>query len=336
MLTASGAEAAATRGLRKPKAGGYSTIKNIGSDEDAQAAAMFARYDLGSATQDYSFVNSITITDTGVAFSGKQQVVAGMNYDLKIAVMNDKQQCQGAFQATVYQDLNGGMEVTTWGDEVSCPTGPLMPGGWAPIQDIATDAGAQSAAEFARYDLGSSSQSYSFTDSLTMADTGVAFSGFEQVVAGTNYQINIGILDDSGTCQGAFQATVYADLSGSMQVTQWGPELPCPEESVVVGGWSPIPDIVDDNQAQAAARFSRMKLGQSTVSYSFANDINGGDQGIAMSGFQQLVAGTNYRLNVKLLDTSSQACVGAYEATVYQALNGNMEVTEWGPELPCQ
>ena len=48
-----------------------------------------------------------------------QQVVAGMNYKLTIALFDGDGNCQGAFKCTVYNHF-GDLSVTTWGDEVSC------------------------------------------------------------------------------------------------------------------------------------------------------------------------------------------------------------------------
>ena len=54
-----------------------------------------------------------------VVLRASQQVVAGMNYRLTIALLNSVGDCLGGFKCIVYNRF-GELSVTTWGDEVSC------------------------------------------------------------------------------------------------------------------------------------------------------------------------------------------------------------------------
>uniref|UniRef100_A0A7S2EAP2 Cystatin domain-containing protein n=1 Tax=Trieres chinensis TaxID=1514140 RepID=A0A7S2EAP2_TRICV len=129
---------AAFSGPRSPERhalGGFSPADV--SDERIVAAAEFVLDILVSAVDEgssppYSFLEGLEEgrldplweENVGiVVVEAQQQVVAGMNYDVTVAVVASETNCIGAFEATVY-DHFGDLSLTQWGDEVKCESLP--------------------------------------------------------------------------------------------------------------------------------------------------------------------------------------------------------------------
>ena len=89
------------------------------------AAAEYALNNLGESTQLYSFADTVLQSNcifTPNVLDGQRQVVAGMNYDLEIEVLDCEGSGVGAFQATIYVGFSpDDMEVTNWGPELPAP-----------------------------------------------------------------------------------------------------------------------------------------------------------------------------------------------------------------------
>jgi hypothetical protein len=105
----------------------------------------------------------------------------------------------------------------------------IMPGGFrdADIQDTRVIA----AAAFSRQALVNENP-YSFLSSASISSGSmkvVVLNASQQVVAGMNYKLTLGLLDsNSGQCIGGFKCTVY-DHFGDLSVTNWGDEVSCDE-----------------------------------------------------------------------------------------------------------
>ena len=109
-------------------AGGYSQVENIQDNPQLLQAATFAlkRLSQGDGPA-YSFVDSLAANLSEEPNSPNsniriirafQQVVAGLNYRLVVALVRDHD-CFGAFAVTIY-DHFGDLSITTWGKEIQC------------------------------------------------------------------------------------------------------------------------------------------------------------------------------------------------------------------------
>lgn len=58
--------------------------------------------------------------------------------------------------------------------------------------------------------------------------TPIVLSAQRQVVAGMNYKLTIGLMQNN-ICVGGFKVTVWKQLSGELRATQWGDILKCDE-----------------------------------------------------------------------------------------------------------
>ncbi len=105
---------------RKMVAGMPGSYNDVVDSEDprVKAAGQFAFQSL--ATSPYPQLLSAPLSSFKIV-EASQQVVAGMNYRLKIQVLNNKQECVGTFLVTVY-DRFGDLSVTEWGESnIPCP-----------------------------------------------------------------------------------------------------------------------------------------------------------------------------------------------------------------------
>ena len=103
-----------------------------------------------------------------------------------------------------------------------------MPGGYSAADT--EDARVVSAANFARQAM-VDGRSYSFLSSSSSSSSMkvVVLRASQQVVAGMNYKLTLGLLDhNSGQCVGGFKCTIY-DHFGDLSVTTWGEEVSCEE-----------------------------------------------------------------------------------------------------------
>lgn len=74
---------------------------------------------------------------------------------------------------------------------------------------------------------------YSFSEIDTDGLDVVVLEAQQQVVAGMNYRIKVGLTDSHGKCLGAFKVIVY-DQFGDLSVSQWGEEVPCGEMELTI------------------------------------------------------------------------------------------------------
>jgi len=132
--------------------GGYSTVNTKSEEIDRAAQLVLQKLQEGSGpsvsysselqtiskTKDESLV--MTQSLKAVPLEASQQVVAGMNYKMKVGifietsgntkpgssasreVLNSEKhkKCIGGISVTVYRDLKGEYSVTTWGSEIGC------------------------------------------------------------------------------------------------------------------------------------------------------------------------------------------------------------------------
>lgn len=106
---------------RKRMPGGYSPASV--EDEMVLEAAKFAVQALSEeqgGQLSFEFLKRISLNESKVVIlKAAQQVVAGMNYKLTIALVDGDGQCQGAFKVTLYNRF-GDLSVTKWDEELSC------------------------------------------------------------------------------------------------------------------------------------------------------------------------------------------------------------------------
>mmetsp|Transcript_26162 Transcript_26162/g.39546 ORF Transcript_26162/g.39546 Transcript_26162/m.39546 type:complete len:217 (-) Transcript_26162:1081-1731(-) len=110
--------------------GGYSNLgrdKNLLKSEQVVKVSNYAlKEHAKKSTSTASVGHALTISKeevesgqvTAVVLEAQQQVVAGLNYKLTIALMKDST-CLGALKVTVY-DRFGDLRVTKWGDQLTC------------------------------------------------------------------------------------------------------------------------------------------------------------------------------------------------------------------------
>mmetsp|Transcript_7812 Transcript_7812/g.12063 ORF Transcript_7812/g.12063 Transcript_7812/m.12063 type:complete len:223 (+) Transcript_7812:81-749(+) len=110
--------------------GGYSNLghdKNLLKSEQVVKVSNYALKEHSKkSTSTASVGHALTISPdevesgqvTAVVLEAQQQVVAGLNYKLTIALLKDST-CLGALKVTVY-DRFGDLRVTKWGDQLTC------------------------------------------------------------------------------------------------------------------------------------------------------------------------------------------------------------------------
>jgi hypothetical protein len=87
------------------------------NDPFVQSVADFAMSKLSDSH--YQFLTVPVDTLHGTVVRAQQQVVAGRNYQLLMALSNSAEDCIGAFQVTIY-DHFGDLSITRWGEEMTC------------------------------------------------------------------------------------------------------------------------------------------------------------------------------------------------------------------------
>jgi len=105
---------------RRRMVGGYSSITQ---SADVQNAADFVLAELQDHEGIYSFSVPPGTSSRLKAYvlEAKQQVVAGMNFRLKIGIF-EANTCLGGLSCTVFRDLKGNYSVSTFGEEIGCDT----------------------------------------------------------------------------------------------------------------------------------------------------------------------------------------------------------------------
>jgi hypothetical protein len=102
---------------RRAMPGGYSPVAV--DNEFVVEAATFAVSELLTSGTTYSFSLAANEYYNVKVVEASQQVVAGLNFRLTLLVQGSNKSCVGAFQTTIYNHF-GDLEVTKWGDELSC------------------------------------------------------------------------------------------------------------------------------------------------------------------------------------------------------------------------
>jgi hypothetical protein len=133
-------------------------------------------------------------------------------------------------------------------------------------------------------------------------------------------------------------ATIWSYFSADASETP-------PERRGIPGGFSPIDDLQQPNIQQAAEFAVHTLLSDKAsssevkpVDYSFVPELRAPDVSdtnwTVVKGYQQVVAGLNYRLIVALHSNKSGSCVGGFAVTIYDHF-GELSVTQWGKEVEC-
>ena len=108
---------------------------------------------------------------------------------------------------------------------------------------------------------------------------------------------------------------------------------------VMAGGYAPIRDL-DEEMVTTAAAFAVSQLPLATQTYSFlsssSKETDFQDRFKIVKGYQQVVAGMNYRLVIMVMNgDDSEECLGGFSVTVYNRF-GDMSVTKWSSEVSCK
>lgn len=105
---------------RRRIVGGYSSNTQ---SEDVQNAADYVLAQLQDHKGDYSFSVPPGTSSRLKAYvlESQQQVVAGMNFRLKLGLFEGKN-CLGGLSCTVFRDLKGNYSISVFGEEISCDT----------------------------------------------------------------------------------------------------------------------------------------------------------------------------------------------------------------------
>ena len=118
---------------RRHLVGGYGPIPDLDDPMVANAAKfalleLFAMDEKYSDTPPYAFMAPLKGDQQAFVpqvVRGSEQVVAGLNLKLTMMVLevdpaSGESVCQGAMEVQVYLALDQSMEVTEWGDELTC------------------------------------------------------------------------------------------------------------------------------------------------------------------------------------------------------------------------
>jgi len=116
---------------------------------------------------------------------------------------------------------------------------------------------------------------------------------------------------------------------------------------ILVGGYSPVDDK-EDSRVTNAAKFALTSLfdgdDKTVEKYSFHSTLTSNNKKNQQNydvevvrGYDQVVAGMNYKLILRVVDNSQSAssCVGGLAVTVYDHF-GDLSVTTYGKEFSCQ
>lgn len=121
--------------------------------------------------------------------------------------------------------------------------------------------------------------------------------------------------------------TVFFTLLGAVLSSPMDSYQPEEAKMPIVGGYKAIKDLSEE-RCQSAARFAVSHLSQSPFLFeSSPYEIT------VASGYQQVVAGMNYKLAIVL--TTGSSVVGGFGVTVYDQF-GTLSITNWGQELTKQ
>jgi hypothetical protein len=100
-----------------PLAGGFQQVENVEDQPMIREAATFALQALqDTSTSPYVFgtqAKSVKVIDAW------QQVVQGLNFQLTLEFLNEKDDCVGACNVQIYNQF-GTLSVTNWNKEITC------------------------------------------------------------------------------------------------------------------------------------------------------------------------------------------------------------------------
>ena len=279
------------------------------------------------------------------------QVVAGLNIKLDMLFLDSSGNCVGAATVVVYSNVSQDLSITSWDPtQNGCPT---LTGGYKTVS--IKKPSVTNAAEFAYEQLPNFS-----SESLDVASYEVVGAS-EQVVSGTNLELDMVFLDSSGKCVEADTVVVYKALSEVLSIASWKPTTTgCPllgtgtsvadtsgtdtsvadtsdadsnidandetEDPPVVGGYQPVP--VDDAAVMLASNFVLEEVQASNYSIPGvqSSDVAGYE---VVGASEQVVAGLNIKLDMVFQD-SSGGCVGVANVLVYDKF-GDFSITSWDP-----
>lgn len=98
------------------------------------------------------------------------------------------------------------------------------------------------------------------------------------------------------------------------------------EKRVMPGGYHKIPDLRDVRVRQAATFAMEQKMvGQETTALADARPV-------VVRGYQQVVAGMNYNLEIVMVRGDDNEVLGGFSVTVYDQF-GQLSITKWGNDL---
>ena len=106
----------------------------------------------------------------------------------------------------------------------------------------------------------------------------------------------------------------------------------------MAGGYAAVPDLQNDERLLNAANFAvSTLLSDAPTEFTFVSKLppDRNDYSITVArGFQQVVAGMNYKMVIVLTSKSdADSILGAFGVTVYDRF-GELSVTKWGKEVP--
>ncbi len=313
--------------LRKLQLGGTTSLGGY-SEKPVDDAEVVDAADFAFATLQSNSTHGLSPGATSYEItSASTQVVAGLNIQMDITFLDSSGTCVGAATVVVY-DQFGEKSLTSYepiegGCFTSLPIGgrPLA-GGYS--EKPVDDAEVVAAADFAFATLQSDS-TYGLSPGATSYEI---TSASTQVVAGLNIQMDITFLDSSGACISTATVIVY-DQFGTMSLTSYEPMLGgCAPSiggpSIGLGGYSEKP--VDSEDVLAAASFAFETLQsdslQSDSKFGLPADATSYE---VTSASTQVVAGVNFKLGIRFLD-SSGACILTATVVVYDEF-GTMSLT---------
>lgn len=116
-----------------------------------------------------------------------------------------------------------------------------------------------------------------------------------------------------------------------------------PMRRMMPGSYAAIPNLHEDERVQSVARFAVAQASSSRFSFPKTTMTN--VKPMVVRGYQQVVAGLNYKLVIVLVNTDQQEqdhtptttselqnVVGGFGVTVYDHF-GELTVSKWGKEL---
>jgi hypothetical protein len=114
----------------------------------------------------------------------------------------------------------------------------------------------------------------------------------------------------------------------------------------IPGGYAPIDDLEQESVQKAAGwaykvltkEIVQEDAAQAPYEYSFLSKVESESMHLykwrIIKGYQQVVAGMNYRLILSVNDVDKDDCIGGFAVTIYDHF-GELSITQWGKEVDC-